>query len=252
MSLCLLAAAFILAKQGAVLVQSEKAAREKICIVVDAGHGGSDPGKVGINGALEKDINLSIALKLKDLLEQREISVVLTRDSDAGLSPADATNKKAADMQKRCQMITDANPAFTVSIHQNSYTTEDIKGAQVFYYGQSENGKRLADVLQEHLISEVDPQNTRVAKANESYYLLKKNTHTYGNRRMWVFKQPERSRSAPDRRLSEQACSCHLPGDSLLSRRRIPALTVLCIRSLRICSLQKILHLPHKAFRNMV
>lgn len=43
MSLCLLAAAFILAKQGAVLVQSEKAAREKICIVVDAGHGGSDP-----------------------------------------------------------------------------------------------------------------------------------------------------------------------------------------------------------------
>ena len=165
MSLCLLAAAFILAKQGAVLVQSEKAAREKICIVVDAGHGGSDPGKVGINGALEKDINLSIALKLKDLLEQREISVVLTRDSDAGLSPADATNKKAADMQKRCQIIADANPAFTVSIHQNSYTTEDIKGAQVFYYGQSENGKRLADVLQEHLISEVDP---------ESYYLLKK------------------------------------------------------------------------------
>ena len=132
MSLCLLAAAFILAKQGAVLVQSEKAAREKICIVVDAGHGGSDPGKVGINGALEKDINLSIALKLKDLLEQREISVVLTRDSDAGLSPADATNKKAADMQKRCQIIADANPAFTVSIHQNSYTTEDIKGAQVF------------------------------------------------------------------------------------------------------------------------
>ena len=174
MSLCLLAAAFILAKQGAVLVQSEKAAREIICIVVDAGHGGSDPGKVGINGALEKDINLSIALKLKDLLEQREISVVLTRDSDAGLSPADATNKKAADMQKRCQIIADANPAFTVSIHQNSYTTEDIKGAQVFYYGQSENGKRLADVLQEHLISEVDPQNTRVAKANESYYLLKK------------------------------------------------------------------------------
>lgn len=174
MSLCLLAAAFILAKQGAVLVQSEKAALEKICIVVDAGHGGSDPGKVGINGALEKDINLSIALKLKDLLEQREISVVLTRDSDAGLSPADATNKKAADMQKRCQIIADANPAFTVSIHQNSYTTEDIKGAQVFYYGQSENGKRLADVLQEHLISEVDPQNTRVAKANESYYLLKK------------------------------------------------------------------------------
>ena len=113
-----------------------------------------------------KDINLTIALKLKDLLEQR-ISVVLTRDSDAGLSPADATNKKAADMQKRCQIIADANPTFTVSIHRNSYTTEDIKGAQVFYYGQSGNGKALSGRSQKHLISEVDPQNTRVAKAEQ-------------------------------------------------------------------------------------
>ena len=89
MTLCLLAAAFILARQGAILVQSEKAAEKEICIVVDAGHGGSDPGKVGVNDALEKDINLSLALKLKDLLEQKKINVVLTRDSDAGLYPAE-------------------------------------------------------------------------------------------------------------------------------------------------------------------
>ncbi|MBP3487150.1 MAG: N-acetylmuramoyl-L-alanine amidase [Roseburia sp.] len=174
MTLCLLAAAFVLARQGAILVQSEKAAEKEICIVVDAGHGGSDPGKVGVNDALEKDINLSIALKLKDLLEQKKIKVVLTRDSDAGLYPADATNKKAADMQKRCQLITDANPVFTISIHQNSYTTPDIKGAQVFYYGQSAGGEKLANILQESLVSRVDPENKRVAKANESYYLLKK------------------------------------------------------------------------------
>lgn len=174
MAVCLLLSAFILARQGAVLVQSEKAASKKICIAVDAGHGGSDPGKVGTNGALEKDINLALALKLKDLLEQKEIEVVLTRDSDAGLYPSDATNKKASDMQKRCQIITEANPIFTVSLHQNSYTTEDVKGAQVFYYGQSEKGKELATILQDSLISRVDPDNKRVAKANESYYLLKK------------------------------------------------------------------------------
>lgn len=174
MTLCLLAAAFILARQGAILVQSEKAAEKGICIVVDAGHGGSDPGKVGVNDALEKDINLSLSLKLKDLLEQKKINVVLTRDSDAGLYPADATNKKAADMQKRCQLITEANPVFTISIHQNSYTTPDIKGAQVFYYGQSAGGEKLANILQESLVSHVDPENKRVAKANESYYLLKK------------------------------------------------------------------------------
>lgn len=129
---------------------------------------------MGVNGALEKDINLSLALKLKDLLEQKEIEVVLTRDSDAGLYPADATNKKVADMQKRCQLITDANPVFTISLHQNSYITEDIKGAQVFYYGQSTQGEELATIIQNSLISRVDPENKRVAKANESYYLLKK------------------------------------------------------------------------------
>lgn len=174
MAACLLVSAFILARQGAVLVQSEEAASKKICIVVDAGHGGTDPGKVGINDALEKDINLAIALKLKDLLEQKDIEVILTRDSDAGLYSADATNKKASDMQKRCQIITEANPVFTISIHQNSYTTEDVKGAQVFYYGQSTEGEKLATILQNSLISHVDSENKRVAKANESYYLLKK------------------------------------------------------------------------------
>lgn len=174
MAVCLLVSAFILAKQGAILVQSEKTTAKNICIVLDAGHGGSDPGKVGINDALEKDINLAITLKLKDLLEQKDIDVILTRDSDAGLYPADATNKKASDMQKRCQIITEANPVFTISIHQNSYTTEDVSGAQVFYYGQSTEGEKLATILQNSLISHVNPDSRRAAKANESYYLLKK------------------------------------------------------------------------------
>ncbi len=174
MAICLIISAFILSRQGAILVQNSKASLKKICIVVDAGHGGSDPGKVGINGALEKDINLSLALKLKELLEKKEIEVILTRDSDTSLAPADATNQKAADMQNRCKMITDAKPVFTVSLHQNSYTSPDIKGAQVFYYGQSKEGKELAEILQESLISRVDPENNRSAKANESYYLLKK------------------------------------------------------------------------------
>ncbi len=174
MAVCLIVSAFFLARQGAVFVQSTAASSKKICIVVDAGHGGSDPGKVGVNNALEKDINLALALKLKELLEQKEITVVLTRDSDAGLYSEDSANKKASDMQNRCQIITEAEPVFTISLHQNSYTTSDIKGAQVFYYGQSAKGKKLAEILQDSLISRVDPENTRTAKANESYYLLKK------------------------------------------------------------------------------
>ena len=173
MAVSLLLAAFLLARQGAILVQSEHA-NEKICIVVDAGHGGSDPGKVGVNHALEKDINLALALKLKELLEQKDIEVVLTRDSDAGLYPDGASNKKAADMQARCQIITDADPVFTISLHQNSYSSPEVKGAQVFYYSQSKKGAALATVLQESLIANIDAENNRSAKANDSYYLLKK------------------------------------------------------------------------------
>ena len=186
MGLCVILCAFVLARKGAVFVQSEQAKSAPVCIVVDAGHGGDDPGKIGINDALEKDINLQIALKLQKILEQNNIKVVMTRNTDAGLYSEGATNKKAEDMQKRCKIIEDSNALFTVSIHQevkpvlavsihqNSYTSPEIQGAQVFYYGQSENGKKLAEILQTALIEQVDPDNHRAAKANESYYLLKK------------------------------------------------------------------------------
>ena len=176
MGILLVAAAFFLAQNGAKLVQSSKAKSTTLCIVIDAGHGGIDPGKIGINNALEKDINLEIALKLKQKLEAAGIKIVMTRTDDTGLYSESSTNKKVEDMQERCKLIAESEPVFTVSIHQNSYVTEDIKGAQVFYYGQSEVGKELAETLQESLISLVDPDNHRQAKANESYYLLKKTT----------------------------------------------------------------------------
>ena len=145
-----------------------------LVVVIDAGHGGNDPGKIGINDAKEKDINLSIALKLKKLLEKEDIEIVLTRKDKSGLYSAGTSNKKVEDMRKRCDIITDAMPVFTVSIHQNSYTEEYVNGAQVFYFGQSAEGKELAETLQESLREHLDPENDRMAKANESYYLLKK------------------------------------------------------------------------------
>lgn len=179
MAISFLLCAFVLGQKSSVLVQSDNAQKitqtnDPVCIVIDAGHGGTDPGKIGINDALEKDINLSLALKLRDILEKKDINVILTRDSDVALHSENATNKKAEDMQNRCALIKEANPVFTVSLHQNSYITEDVKGAQVFYYGQSEEGKKLAEYIQASLIERVDPENTRTIKANESYYLLKK------------------------------------------------------------------------------
>lgn len=146
---------------------------EKI-IVIDAGHGGSDPGKIGVNNALEKDINLSIALKLKTLLEEKGMVVVLTRENGEGLYSEEDTNKKRADMVKRCKIIADSGCSIAVSIHQNSYHEEGVSGPQVFYYTTSTEGQKLATAIQEELIGRLLPAKERTAKANDSYYLLKK------------------------------------------------------------------------------
>lgn len=171
MGIFIVICAFLLSRKDVFPVNSLPAS---VCITIDAGHGGSDPGKIGINHAKEKDINLVIAKKLKEVLAANGVKVIMTRESDHGLYSDDTINKKVEDMQKRCQIISDSDSLFTISIHQNSYPTSDIRGAQVFYYGQSEKGKLLAEALQHSLVTLVDPDNHRQAKANESYYLLKK------------------------------------------------------------------------------
>ena len=147
---------------------------EKPCVVIDAGHGGADPGKVGVDGSLEKDINLQIALKLQMFLQMQDVDVILTRDSDMGLYDENASNKKVQDMKNRVAIIEESKPVLTVSIHQNSYHEEYVHGAQVFYYANSEKSKELAEGIQEVLALQLDKDNARKAKANDSYYLLKK------------------------------------------------------------------------------
>lgn len=148
--------------------------KEKITVVIDAGHGGRDPGKVGVNGALEKDVNLSIAKKLQTLLEQNDIHVVMVRTDDSGLYSEGDSNKKSADMRKRVDLINNSGAALAISIHQNSFAQESIKGAQVFYYRDSEEGKKFAEIMQEQLKKSLQDGNKRMAKANDSYYMLKK------------------------------------------------------------------------------
>lgn len=143
-------------------------------VVIDAGHGGKDPGKVGINNALEKDINLQIALRLKSLLEQNGVAVVLTREEDKDLASGQEGSRKNEDLRARAALIFETSPVMMVSIHQNSFPEEDVDGAQVFYYAGSEQGKLLGTMVQNNLKREIDDGNHRVAKANKEYYLLKK------------------------------------------------------------------------------
>lgn len=154
-------------------VSSDKISEGEKTIILDSGHGGSDPGKIGVNDALEKDINLSIAKKVKKLLTKKGIKVVMTREDDTTLADGGGGNQKVQDMKARVKLINDTAPALVVSIHQNSYHEEGIHGAQVFYYSHSDSGKKAAALMQKALLS-VDSENTRQEKANDTYYLLKR------------------------------------------------------------------------------
>ncbi len=177
--LAVLATVCLIARGGRRLMTSVSSDRvetdeDRPCVVIDAGHGGQDPGKVGIDGSLEKDINLQIALKLQKFLQMQDVDAVLTRDSDRGLYDENASNKKVQDMKNRVALIEEHQPALVVSIHQNSYHEEYVHGAQAFYYAGSERSKELAERIQRVMAEELDKDNARQAKANDSYYLLKK------------------------------------------------------------------------------
>ena len=174
MGLMLVGTVFLTVKGTVSFVDSSNVQKAERCIVIDAGHGGDDPGKIGINGALEKDLNLEIARKVESLLRLEGIETVLTRTGSEGLYDAGAENKKVQDMKRRIEKIEEASPMLTVSIHQNSYPEEYVKGAQVFYYKDSKESENAAKLMQESLKQRLDPQNHREAKANASYFLLKK------------------------------------------------------------------------------
>ncbi len=172
----LMLAMFVISKEGALFIHissTQVVTEKKKVIVIDAGHGGIDPGKIGIHGEQEKEINLKIAEILKTFLELDGYEVVMTRTEDSGLYDENISNKKVQDMKRRIEVIEEADPILVVSIHQNSYSEEYVKGGQVFYYGTSEVSKNLAESIQKQL-KQLDPENKREAKANTSYYLLKK------------------------------------------------------------------------------
>ena len=180
MSVLMILCAFALAEKGWQQTLGEHVTGNsgKKCVVIDAGHGGNDPGKIGVDDSREKDLNLVIADKVKRILEQQDIDVIMTRETDTGLYEEDASNKKVQDLKKRVSIINENQPDCVISIHQNSYPDAAVKGAQVFYYTGSMGSETLASGIQDQLVRGLDPENHRKVKANDSYYLLKKTKGT--------------------------------------------------------------------------
>lgn len=176
MVLCLLFSSFVLARRFAALTSAQPSDHDaqKPCIVIDPGHGASDPGKVSADGLLEKDLNLSIALSLAPLLENKGFRVILTRSEDISLAGENATNVKREDMKRRLEIIQEADPFLTVSIHQNSFSDPNVSGPQVFYFASATESRTAAELLQEQLNTTLKPRADRFAKSNSDYFLLKK------------------------------------------------------------------------------
>ena len=113
MAVCLILTALFAATRGVREAGSSRAV-EGMKVMIDAGHGGNDPGKVATDGSLEKDINLEIALCLGEYLKEKGMDVYYIRQKDMGLYSPDAASKKAEDLKKRCEIIEDIGPDITI------------------------------------------------------------------------------------------------------------------------------------------
>lgn len=143
-------------------------------VIIDAGHGGEDGGAVGINGALEKDINLKISMMVYDLLQLSDIPVIVTRDSDILLySEGVSGKKKMQDLKNRLATAEKYEDSVFVSIHMNSYISSKYSGTQVYYSPNDKRSALLADTIQSYVKRILQPQNNRQTKpATSAIYIL--------------------------------------------------------------------------------
>lgn len=149
---------------------------EEITIVLDAGHGGEDGGAIGITGIYEKDLNLSITLKIGEYLEANDVNVVYTRTEDILLYDRNTdykNKKKALDLAARLKIATETKNCIFMSIHMNSFSKSQYSGLQVYYSKNNEKSQYIAQKIQNSIKKELQPDNNRkVAEATSRIYLL--------------------------------------------------------------------------------
>ena len=154
-----------------------KAASAKIgpVIIIDAGHGGEDPGAIGMNGVYEKDVNLAIALNIGEELKSKGYTVVYTRTEDKMLYLPEENIKgmrKISDLKNRCKIAAEYEDSVFISIHMNSYGASKYSGLQVYYADKNEESRVLANKIQSQVKKDLQPENNRQIKNGSSLYIL--------------------------------------------------------------------------------
>ena len=143
-------------------------------VFIDPGHGGADGGTVSVDGTRESDVNLSVSLRLRDLLRLCGMETAMTREGDTALSDDGCTTvaqEKASDLRRRAELLNAAPGAILLSIHQNHFPQAKYRGAQVFF-NDAADSEALASSIQESLRLGVDQRNRRQIKRAEGVYLM--------------------------------------------------------------------------------
>ena len=171
----------VLAISGAVkTTENAKAtmaeAPKRQVVLLDAGHGGPDGGGIGINGAIEKDINLSIVKYLGSMLSFNGYDVVYTRTEDVSIYDNGVTglrNQKVSDMENRLEIVERYPESVFLSIHQNQYTDSAYFGGQMFYTTNNSGNFRLATIMQEKFAELQEGNDRDVKLIDNGLYLFK-------------------------------------------------------------------------------
>lgn len=141
-------------------------------VVIDPGHGGTDPGSIGYKTKVHEDkLNLEMSKLLKKKLESAGINVVMTRETDDALIDGAGRKWKRKEMEARRELIIKTRPNMLISLHQNSYTNHSLRGAQVFYDKKSEISKLIAESIQEQFKLNLD--KSIKAPSPGDYFMLK-------------------------------------------------------------------------------
>lgn len=154
----------------------ENEKKELPLIIIDPGHGGEDGGTVSSSGIVEKDINLSICLKIDNLLKLYGFDTLMTRNDDRLIYDSDCKTtreKKVSDIHNRMSIVEKYPDSIFLSIHQNHFDQSKYCGAQVFYSRNNPESQIIAECIQASVISKLQPENTRLIKpSGTEIYLL--------------------------------------------------------------------------------
>lgn len=144
-------------------------------IIIDAGHGGEDGGAIGVDGTYEKDVNLEISLKLNDILSIFGYKTHLIRTTDSAIHTQGDTirQRKVSDIHNRTATMDLYENCIYLSIHQNKYSDGRIWGTQTFYSANCDESRKIAQLIQNAVKSQIQPNNKRqIKKSGTDIYVL--------------------------------------------------------------------------------